>query len=153
MRDWRIAFELTGDDAATARIFHRLKLDQNNPLHWRALLEAFVRAYEATTGRPRKWTEESEVKLGLDVYELVSIKRAKKPTISEACKLLRTDPTYKKVYSGVKVDRLRKLVGKLTGRGPLDGARLLTNLKNLYPEHFYDAFMSRGTKKASKTPR
>ena len=108
----RVALMLEQSSERDKPVFAAFKaagLNPDNPLHWRALVFMFSEAHfgKART-KPQKW---SPTALNGVLADYRTIK-AENPGASDAqiCKLLRSDPRFKRKYQHYSPDALRKLL-------------------------------------------
>jgi len=148
-REWPQVFKIDEKDVETKGIFQELKLDPDDPVHWRALIEAFTRAYAPKDGRPERWTSEAKIDLGFDILKIVEGLPAKERTVSGVCKLLQKNIER---YETIGHDRLRKLVTQIVGKiRPIDD-RILPNLKKMNPDYFFEKYLGPSPEKKALTP-
>ena len=108
---FRAAAQFNPKDKARERAvtvaFKRAKLDVNNPLHWRALLEVFCWAHFGDKAKPGKvieWTDEKYCQLLGDVHRIKMELR----TIEDKAACAEVRERYGKDYNWVIVGRLQR---------------------------------------------
>ncbi len=151
--EWAAAFTIGPTDLKTQSLFRELNLNDRNPYHWRALLEAFVRDYVKYRGRPDEQTLEKFFGFALDVVQI--IRDHSKDVRSYSSVATALQKTYKARYKKINPDILRKSVKEVIDLiGPMDNdhkvrlAKLdpndaLERLAKLDPDRFLDAFVER----------
>jgi hypothetical protein len=151
--EWSAAFTIDPTDLKTQTLFRELNLNDRNPYHWRALLEAFVRDYVKYRGRPDGQTLEKFFRFSLDVVQI--IRDQSKDVRSYSSVATDLQRTYKARYAKISSDILRKSVKEVIDLiGPMDDdhkvrlAKLdpddaLEQLAKLDPDRFLDAFVER----------
>ncbi len=121
--NWAAAFTIDRKDQKTRELFLDLDLDERNPYHWRALLEAFVQEYAVYRGRPKKKTLDHLFRVALDAIEVArgqELDRNNASALAEA--LVRT---YRDKYESANFDDLRKDVARVVDLvGSLDEGAL-----------------------------
>jgi hypothetical protein len=136
---WTAAFTIDRSDHKTRLLFKTYRLDARDPYHWRALLEAFVRAYAKFRGRPDEKTPESFFKLAIDVAGVIQEHSVDENNSSDVATALQKFEPYKGRYAKAKSDVLRKEVKSVTKLiGPMEEGALL-RLAKIDPDRFFDA--------------
>ena len=117
--EWAAAFTIGPVDLKTQSLFRELNLNDRNPYHWRALLEAFVRDYVKYRGRPDEQTLEKFFRFALDVVQI--IRGHSKDVLSYSSVATALQKTYKARYQKISPDILRKSVKDVIDLiGPMD---------------------------------
>jgi hypothetical protein len=114
-----VAFHLFPDDHKTLWLIDELKLDARNPLHWRAMVEAFIQTYVRKRGAPRKVGE--LVRLARDMDAVRQEKLGGVWSAAAAAKHLKLDSAYRARYRHVGASALSKRIGRIAKEiGPMD---------------------------------
>ncbi len=103
-------------DHEIGEMFQELRLNPQDPVHWRALMNAFCRAYiqyrKRTTGRPKEWTEKRRAALAADIRQIKLKAVGVQLKYSEIAQRLQV--MHPERYGDLSVERLRKLVSSTT---------------------------------------
>ena len=114
-----VAFHLFPEDHKTRWLFGELKLDAQNRLHWRVLVEAFVQTYVCKRGAPRKVGE--LVRLARDMDAVRQEKLGGVWSAAAAAKHLKLDDAYRARYRHVGASALCKRIVRIAKEiGPMD---------------------------------
>jgi hypothetical protein len=123
---WEVALSIYSDDKETAWLFAELQLDASNPLHWRALLEAFTQTHVRHLRDKQFPSFHQRRQLAWDLFDI----KVAPPDIQihTSCKgpllpgkwsslkcaaFLKKNALYKKRYAGIGVDALRKQIDNI----------------------------------------
>jgi hypothetical protein len=136
--DWNgdpLLLPFTEEDVEIKTLFQELNLNHRNPIHWRALLEAFCRAYLEHRSHPdhraEKWNDKQNAEFAADLLKIKLDQKAAHIKSSEMARILRGSKPYTLKYGHLSESRLRRLVSSMT-------SDVIARLASLHPGLFKD---------------